>query len=431
MDVQSALRRIKRQFGDEYNVVIIDQDIYDWIYDSELDIIRATSDNDLTIPVASTRFPIQVPDKVNIKRLSVNGRALTNVALSQIDMIGSSATSAGGVTYWYYQGGMAYLWPVPESSDKTTIDVTYIRTPTQMTVVAPYLQFNINPTAIQVGQVVSDDDWKLSQSVNVAMELSIDNLAKDFVLLSCGADATTANNHFSITYKAAGNLLFTVSDGTTVSNHTLDFLTPIIAGDTFKFRITFNNATDTASLYKIDQYTGAHVLQEADTLNQVRNVQTTTSADLFIGNTNLTVVPTNVPSMKVYSVELRKEYNADPLKPPIVFIFDGMNDLGDLVAVQSTCVTSSAHTLTSQGSIIGPAHNEFTIAEVYHEDIVKYCLARAHSKNQNFRAAEAEMEQYDRRVSTRRNEAQAPETALYKIADPDDYYDYVDYNGYS
>ena len=42
----------------------------------------------------------------------------------------------------------------------------------------------------------------------------------------------------------------------------------------------------------------------------------------------------------------------------------------------------------------------------------------------NFRAAEAEMEQYDRRVSTRRNEAQAIDAPLYKIADPDDYVDY-------
>jgi len=61
------------------------------------------------------------------------------------------------------------------------------------------------------------------------------------------------------------------------------------------------------------------------------------------------------------------------------------------------------------------------VPEVYHEDIVKFCLARAHNKNQNWRAAEAEMEQYDRHVSTRRNEAQATDQPQYKISDPDDF----------
>jgi hypothetical protein len=67
----------------------------------------------------------------------------------------------------------------------------------------------------------------------------------------------------------------------------------------------------------------------------------------------------------------------------------------------------------------------FTVPEVYHEDVVRFCLSRAHNKNQNFRAAEAEMEAYDRRVSNRRNEAQSPDTILYKAPDPFDYDEYV------
>jgi len=200
MLVADALRKIKRQFGDEYNVVIIDQDIYDWIHDAELDIIRSTSSNDLTIPVPSSSFPAVVPDKVTIKRLSINNRALTNISLPQLDMMRMNITNTGTPLYWYFEGYKAYLYPVPDTA--ISVDITYVKTPDTM--------------------------------------------------------------------------------------------------------------TDT-----------------------------------------------------------------------------------------------------------GP--NAFTVPEVFHEDVVKYCLARAHNKNQNFRAAEAEMEQYDRRVSTRRNEAQAPDTALYKIPDASDY----------
>lgn len=431
MDVPSALRRIKRQFGDEYNVVIIDQDIYDWIHDAELDIIRATSDNDLTIPVPVSRFPLVIPDKVNVKRLSINGKALTNVNLSQLDLTGGSSITAGSPMYWYYQGGMVYLWPAPESTNTSFIDVTYIRTPDQMTVVAPYLQYTVNPTGIQAGTVVSDDDWKLSQSVNIAMEVAIDSITKDFTLFSVGASQAAAASHFFINYKANGTYLqFGVSNGTSISSHDLNFLQPIVAGETFKFRITFDNTTDTARLYKVNQYSGEHVLQEADTQNRVWNKITTVSADLFFGNIDLTTAPTNPPQMRIYSVEMRKDFNINPLASPIVFIFDGMNDLGDLVAVTTSFVTSSAHTMTTQQGIIGAARNEFTVPEVFHEDVVKYCLARAHNKNMNWKAAEAEMESYDRRVSTRRNEAQAPETALYKVADPWDY-DMVDEDGVS
>ena len=206
MLVADALRKIKRQFGDEYNVVIIDQDIYDWIHDAELDIIRSTATNDLTISVSSAAFPAPIPDKVNLKRLAVNNRTLVNISLPQLDMMKLSTVSVGQPEYWYYEGMKAYLWPVPDPSAPVNVSITYVKTP------------------------------------------------------------------------------------------------------------------------------------------------------------------------------------------------DVMTDIGP---------------------------NAFTVPEVFHEDVVKYCLARAHNKNMNWKAAESEMEQYDRRVSTRRNEAQAPETALYKVPDAFDYDDYT------
>jgi hypothetical protein len=97
----------------------------------------------------------------------------------------------------------------------------------------------------------------------------------------------------------------------------------------------------------------------------------------------------------------------------------------NLWPIPDSIVTVDITYVKTPDTMVDAASAEFTVPEVYHEDVVKFCLARAHNKNQNFKAAESEMEQYDRRVSTRRNEAQAPETALYKIPDAMDYEDYA------
>jgi hypothetical protein len=204
MLVSDALRKIKRQFGDEYNVVIIDQDIFDWIHEAELDIIRSVSDNDLTLSVPSSTFPLSIPEKVTIKRVSINHKTLMYITLPQLDMMRLNELEQGETQYWYFQGAKVYLYPVP-TVGTTTISVTYVKAPDEI--------------------------------------------------------------------------------------------------------------------------------------------------------------------------------------------------------------------VSSAGS--------FTVPEVYHEDVVRFCLSRAHNKNQNFRAAEAEMEAYDRRVSNRRNEAQSPDTILYKAPDPFDYDEYV------
>jgi hypothetical protein len=432
MEVISALRRVKRQFGDEYNVVIIDQDIFDWIHDAELDIIRSTSDNDLTITIPSVSFPVNIPDRVNVKRLSVDGLSLPHIALPQIDMMEFNTTPVGGTKYWYYQGGQVFLWPTVEATDTSTVDVTYARVPSQMTVVAPYLNFSptqSGSTPVKYATVPTDNDWKLSSSVNVSMELSIDSLQRNFNLLTCGVgDGTDPSTlHFAINYvnPLTSSLQFLISDATTVITTSLTFRQPIIPGENFGFRIIYNPNTGTSNLYKINVISGQETLQDTNIETPLVK-QSAAFAGLIVGNIDTTTVPTHGASMRVRKLELQSSVATGGAP---VFLFDGMVDLGDLVLPSTVITTSSGHTMTTTAGVVTPAKNEFTVPEVFHEDIVKYCLAKAHNKNQNFRAAEAEMEQYDRRVSTRRNEAQAPETAIYKIPDPNDYEDY-DFSNY-
>ena len=66
--------------------------------------------------------------------------------------------------------------------------------------------------------------------------------------------------------------------------------------------------------------------------------------------------------------------------------------------------------------------NSFTVPDAFHEDVVKYCIARAHNKNNNLQAEAAQMQIYDRNITLRRDEAQTADVVQYKIGDPDDFY---------
>lgn len=131
MDVPTALRRIKRQFGDEYGIVIENDDIYGWIYDAESDIIRQTGCNDTKINVAANLFPSNVPTSVNIKRIAIAGKALQYITKGELDLLGLSTAAEGGPGYWYKEKTSVVLWP-NTVGDTTVVEITYNKTPTMM-----------------------------------------------------------------------------------------------------------------------------------------------------------------------------------------------------------------------------------------------------------------------------------------------------------
>src|SRR6186713_2870097 len=101
MDVETVLRRVKRQFGDEYDVVINDDDIYGWIYEAEMDIIRNTGSNEQTMTQSSTAFPLDIPANVNITRILINGTPLSYLSQNVIDDQGFNFNAVGGRSAWY------------------------------------------------------------------------------------------------------------------------------------------------------------------------------------------------------------------------------------------------------------------------------------------------------------------------------------------
>jgi hypothetical protein len=131
MDVPTALLRVQRQFGDEYEVIFNEDDFYGWVYEAEVDIIRTTGNNSIVLDVATSAFPSSVPDSVNIQRVSVNGKALQYVSKEEIDLIGISTIGDGTPRYWYKSFKQVYLYPQDATSSQI-VRITYNKIPTIM-----------------------------------------------------------------------------------------------------------------------------------------------------------------------------------------------------------------------------------------------------------------------------------------------------------
>jgi hypothetical protein len=131
VDVTTALLRVQRQFGDEYEVIFNDDDFYGWVYEAEVDIIRTTGSNSVTIIVATSAFPSSVPDSVNIQRVSVNGKSLQHITKEEIDLIGISDTNTGTPGYWYRSNKQVCLYPQDLTSSQQ-VQITYNKVPVIM-----------------------------------------------------------------------------------------------------------------------------------------------------------------------------------------------------------------------------------------------------------------------------------------------------------
>lgn len=131
MLVATVLERVKRQFGDEYDILINDADIFGWIYEAETDIIRNTGCNNQVVSTTVAAFPVTIPEVVNIKRITVDGRAMKYTTKEELDLVGLNPDVTGSTdlpSYWYKEGTKAYLWP-DNALDTTAVKIEYNKMP--------------------------------------------------------------------------------------------------------------------------------------------------------------------------------------------------------------------------------------------------------------------------------------------------------------
>lgn len=418
MDLATLLRRVKRQFGDEYNIIINDQDIFDWANEAQMQIIRDTTANDVTVSRVANTFPVGISDRVKIKRVAVSNRALSYTTLSELDLTDIDSTSQGSPLYWYYTGGNLHLWPTPRSTDTYNVAVTYSKIPTTLSLVAPYLQWKYNPPTPQLATISADTDLN-SAALDVTFKITLDSITNQILIACKGLDTTVAASlAWDLYFVGSNTIRLRYSNGTAIRTADLVYrpATPLVAGETITFRLTFDNTTGVSTLYRINS-DGSSVVDDTDTqaTSLPFNINTTVGYPIVFGGVNLTSVPGNW--------KLHLFTYSSPVGGPVFYTMDGTTDLATLPTVPATPFTvSTGQTMAVTGGLqIYSEDNTFSVPEVYHDDIVKFCIARAHNKNRNYKGEENMMEEFNQGVTMRRDEAHSVDAPTYKGADPFDY----------
>lgn len=140
--------RVKQQFGDTSGAQIQDADIARWASDTQLDIVRRTKCNEVTVTVLSvvgqeSYLPTNILD---VNRVEYNGARLRFVSRNELDMRFPTRhipNYGNDTPQWYYvTEGSLSLFPSPVAAGDN-ITVLYNRRPAD--VVNPGDAFEIPP----------------------------------------------------------------------------------------------------------------------------------------------------------------------------------------------------------------------------------------------------------------------------------------------
>lgn len=141
MDVTTFFRLAKRQFGDEYDVIVNDDDLYGWCYDGETEIIRHTDSNINVVNTTVGAFPLSVPDMVSIKRVVIDGKSLVPISIEELDLLAVSTTATGNPAYFYRTDRQLFLYP--QMTGATAVVVYYNKVPVLMAGATAGKQFTV------------------------------------------------------------------------------------------------------------------------------------------------------------------------------------------------------------------------------------------------------------------------------------------------
>lgn len=123
MLVEEIKLAVKRDFGDEYDIIINDDDVYRWLYTGELEVIRYNGGNIAELEVSSLDFPVTMSGSITIRRITVDHtKVLVPINREQLDQMALSTARAGTPLYWYIHAEALHVWPVPTVDEDVFIE---------------------------------------------------------------------------------------------------------------------------------------------------------------------------------------------------------------------------------------------------------------------------------------------------------------------
>lgn len=141
--VSDVAAYVKRQFGDESGVQIVDSDIIRWVNAAQAEISNTNNvlkaKADLILTAGTYQYPLgQSMSLESINSIHVDGTKLKYVNFNDYETLLNDEdpehTSTGRVTHWSEWGGSLILYPVPDSS--YLMEVYFLGAPTPVATVS-------------------------------------------------------------------------------------------------------------------------------------------------------------------------------------------------------------------------------------------------------------------------------------------------------
>jgi hypothetical protein len=169
MRVGDIIVRVQRQFGDDVQAQITEEDIVRWINDACLEIASNNSTNQGyflgTTPVTSGVREYELPsDLLTLRSIRLDNKKLIASTYEQVSEIDDAMDSAVGkpTHYWIYNGKVN-LYPTPHQ-DFPTLTIMYVKTPdllsASMKSIEPDIPTQYHPRIVEycIAQAAELDD---------------------------------------------------------------------------------------------------------------------------------------------------------------------------------------------------------------------------------------------------------------------------------
>lgn len=138
--VNDVAKSLKRQMGDEAEVVITDADIVRWIDDGQVEIVTNNQSLNLVKAVTSivtgkAEYPLMQDEAFSglllVNSIHYKNRRLKSVTFQEAEEFMLTDTeNAGGVpSLWYSVAGVLHLYPVPEEDIDGGLSIFFTKAP--------------------------------------------------------------------------------------------------------------------------------------------------------------------------------------------------------------------------------------------------------------------------------------------------------------
>lgn len=181
--VQDLAIEVKRLFGDESGVQIVDADIIRWINFGQVEIcsktrvLKGVSIGTLTVGVNVVPTPT---DYLEMEAVWIDGVMIRAISWEDFRSIGTNKNEVGNPLSWFLYANMINLWPVPNLANE--IKIFYAKKPDDVNSLGDSLSlpdryFDRLKEYVMSKAYELDEDWTAHQVQREQMESNLREMA--------------------------------------------------------------------------------------------------------------------------------------------------------------------------------------------------------------------------------------------------------------